>query len=244
MVFKSNKLAKDLGREPKKPKARRRIRRDINAVAVKNRELGLDIENIDFELVSDLCRLGLTNEELARFLGVPDATLRYWIKTHADFGEAIFRGRQLSDAKVAHSLYKLALGFEYQEEKAFLDSKSGEIIKTKIQRYSTPNSTACLFWLKNRHSSYWRDKSEISGPDGGAIPLLAITDVTTTKEKELDVTPKDPETDSIQNMLKDTGAVFDFTPEQIEVMESVVLKSKDKDKDKDKDGVRDNSSKE
>jgi hypothetical protein len=35
-----------------------------------------------------------------------------------------------------------------------------------------PDTTACIFWLKNRRPDLWREKvlTEVSGPDGGPIP--------------------------------------------------------------------------
>ena len=38
-----------------------------------------------------------------------------------------------------------------------------------------PDTTACIFWLKNRQPALWRDKvqQELSGPDGQ--PLQAQT---------------------------------------------------------------------
>lgn len=41
-----------------------------------------------------------------------------------------------------------------------------------------PDTTACIFWLKNRQSKDWRDKQEheLSGKDGAPItPIINIS---------------------------------------------------------------------
>ena len=45
-----------------------------------------------------------------------------------------------------------------------------------VERYERPDTTAAIFWLKNRRSKEWRDKvqQELSGPDGGPIPALTV----------------------------------------------------------------------
>ena len=40
---------------------------------------------------------------------------------------------------------------------------NGEIVITPIVKYYPPNATSLIFWLKNRQSAKWRDKTEISG---------------------------------------------------------------------------------
>ena len=56
---------------------------------------------------------------------------------------------------------------------------SGEIIQTPIRKFYAPDTTACIFWLKNRRPEAWRDKveTELSGPNGGPLETKATLDV-------------------------------------------------------------------
>ena len=38
---------------------------------------------------------------------------------------------------------------------------SGEIVQTQIRKYYPPDTTAGIFWLKNRKPAEWRDKQEV-----------------------------------------------------------------------------------
>jgi hypothetical protein len=65
-----------------------------------------------------LCKLGATDEELARVLGVNEATLCRWQKAHPELRKAIRASKLVADIKVATKLYDLATGFEYEEAQA------------------------------------------------------------------------------------------------------------------------------
>ena len=110
------------------------------------------------EQVTKLCLLGATEEELAKFFNVCQATITNWKREHPEFLASIKEGRAEADAKVAKSLYQTAL--------------SG-------------NTTAQIFWLKNRRSKEWRDKQEIDHKtDGEKITGLSINFVDPKKGKE------------------------------------------------------------
>lgn len=51
------------------------------------------------------------------------------------------------------------------------------LLKTELSKlrlkYYPPDTTAAIFWLKNRQKDKWRDKvdHELTGKDGGAIQI-------------------------------------------------------------------------
>ena len=106
-----------------------------------------------------LCLLGATDIELADFFDVSEATINNWKIDYPEFLESIKKGKIEADAKVAESLYKRANGYEHED----VDIKmyEGEIIKTKLIKHYPPDTTAGIFWLKNRRPKEWRDKQEI-----------------------------------------------------------------------------------
>lgn len=91
-----------------------------------------------------LARLGATDADLAEAFEVNRRTILKWRAEHVEFDDACKVGKDAADDRVVSSLYERAVG--------------GDV-------------TACIFWLKNRRPEEWRDRREVSGPDGGAITI-------------------------------------------------------------------------
>jgi len=64
------------------------------------------------EQAHNYCLLGATNDELAEFFNVSPSTIDNWIARHADFGDAVRRGRVVADSRVARGLYDRAVGYD------------------------------------------------------------------------------------------------------------------------------------
>ncbi|WP_312272243.1 terminase [Pseudomonas sp.] len=105
-----------------------------------------------------LCKLGLTDKELAEYFEVSEQTLNAWKKSHPAFLESLKGGKTLADAEVASKLFHRATGYSHDD----LDIRvvNGEIIQTPIIKHYPPDTTAAIFWLKNRQRNKWRDKPE------------------------------------------------------------------------------------
>ena len=101
------------------------------------------------------CRFGATDDDLASLLNVSTATVNNWRIAHAEFAAALKAGREISDNRVERSLFQCAVGYTYEEEKAFMFQ--GNIIKETIKQYAQPQTSAQIFWLKNRQPDKWRD---------------------------------------------------------------------------------------
>lgn len=122
--------------------------------------------------------LGLTDEQVADFLGVALQTLYLWREEHKSFLEATEDGKHNADAAVAESLYKRATGFERKEAVKifapnFGEGGTGEPTYAPFTEYYPPDTNAASLWLRNRQPRLWRDKQEheLTGKDGG--PLVA-----------------------------------------------------------------------
>ena len=116
------------------------------------------------EQAEKLARLGATDKEMADFFGVTEQTLNNW-KTDKDgneteFFESLKRGKVESDARVVDSLYQRALGYSCREDKVFLVDKKPLIVP--MMKQYPPDTTAAIFWLKNRRPSEWRDRQDIN----------------------------------------------------------------------------------
>jgi transcriptional regulator with XRE-family HTH domain len=101
-------------------------------------------------------RDGLTDEQLAHNIGITPSTLYEWKNKYSEISESLKRGKEVIDRHVENALLKSALGYEYEEDA--LD-KFGEI--HSLKKVAHPNTTALIFWLKNRKTKEWRDKQEV-----------------------------------------------------------------------------------
>lgn len=116
------------------------------------------------ELAYNYCLLGATDAQLGEFFGVEEATINNWKKSHPSFFESIKRGKQIADAMVAKSLFHRATGYQHSAVKIFNDQ--GEPLVVPYIEKFPPDTTAAIFWLKNRQPALWRDKQEVDHRSG------------------------------------------------------------------------------
>lgn len=118
-----------------------------------------------------LCRIGATDAEVADFFGIDVRTLYRWKNESETFCQALKAGKVEADERVERSLFARALGYEHPEVDIRVVDK--EIIQTPIIKYYPPDTTAAIFWLKNRKPAEWRDRQEIEhgGKGGGPIQM-------------------------------------------------------------------------
>lgn len=108
-------------------------------------------------------RDGLTIDQIARKIGINRDTLYTWMKKFPDISDALKRGREVVDIQVENALLQRALGYSYTEttRELELDPASGKkVLKTTktVTKQVAPDTTAQIFWLKNRRPDKWRDK--------------------------------------------------------------------------------------
>ncbi len=121
-----------------------------------------------------LCALGATDVEIADFFEVDVRTIHRWKGEFEEFCHSLRSGKEVSDERVERSLFARANGYEHDE--VDIRVVSGEIVQTPIRKYYPPDTTAAIFWLKNRRPDLWRDKVEqtITGPNGGPVQVQRI----------------------------------------------------------------------
>lgn len=113
-------------------------------------------------------RSGLIDTEIAAELGIAISTFYKWRKAHPEFAEALDAGKDIPDEKVEQALYKRAIGYEYEETKIKDTIKGEETTHSTLQM--APDTTACIFWLKNRRPERWRDKHDVE--HGGNVTVV------------------------------------------------------------------------
>ena len=98
---------------------------------------------------------GLTDEQIAKNMGINVATIYEWKKKYPKIDEVLKKSKEVADFEVENALHKNATGYYYFEDTI---TKEGII---KIEKWAKPDTTAQIFWLKNRRAKQWREKQEI-----------------------------------------------------------------------------------
>lgn len=100
-------------------------------------------------------RDGLIDEQIAHNMGITTKTLYEWKNKYGEISEALKKGKEVIDRQVENALLKRALGYTY-DETTYEDG-----VETKrVTKEVAPDTTAQIFWLKNRKPAEWRDKIE------------------------------------------------------------------------------------
>ena len=108
-------------------------------------------------LIEGWARDGLTDEQIAHNMGIATGTLYRWKEEHREICEALKRGKAVVDRLVENALLKRALGYEYEEVREKYEM--GVCTERTVTRKEVvPDTTAQIFWLKNRKPQEWRDK--------------------------------------------------------------------------------------
>jgi hypothetical protein len=116
-----------------------------------------------------LCELGATDIEIAEFFRVDVRTIYRWKHDHDEFCQALKTGKSVADERVERSLYQRAIGYEQDEVKIFMPASAEAPVYAPFRAKIAPDTTAAIFWLKNRRGDNWRDKQEVEHSATGAL---------------------------------------------------------------------------
>lgn len=113
------------------------------------------------ELAVDMAKRGKTDVEIANIIGICPRTLDYWKGRYADFLRSLKDAKDQADELVKASLFRRATGYYHEEEKLFYDAKLGYVHRETVIKHYPPDTSAAIFWLKNRQPKEWRDSQVI-----------------------------------------------------------------------------------
>jgi hypothetical protein len=123
------------------------------------------------DLAFNYCLLKASDNDLARFFDTSKRVIFNWKKKHPEFLDALRRGKEQADSRVAKSLFDRAVG--YQHEDVDVHVYKDKIVKVKRVKHYPPDTAAAIFWLKNRQRDFWREKTETKvGLDENAVELI------------------------------------------------------------------------
>jgi hypothetical protein len=132
-----------------------------------------------------LCKMGATDLDLAGFFEVDVTTIWRWATKHPEFRNAQKSGKEAADDRVERSLYQRAVGYSHDAVKIFMPAGAFAPVHAPYVEHVAPDTTAAIFWLKNRRREEWRDVSrqEQTGANGG--PILHGADLTGYSDNDL-----------------------------------------------------------
>ena len=137
-------------------------------------------------------RDGLTDEQIATNMGIVAKTLYEWKKKYSAISEALKRGKEVIDMEVENAMLNKAMGFTvivkksykvkdviYEDGRKVRETERIEMVDE--EQYIPPDTTAQIFWLKNRKPAEWRDKQNIehTGKDGETLKVELTGDIAT-----------------------------------------------------------------
>ncbi|WP_110954773.1 helix-turn-helix domain-containing protein [Anaerosinus massiliensis] len=116
---------------------------------------------------------GLTDEQIATNMGIKRQTLYEWIKKYPVISDTLKKGKEIVDRQVENALLQKALGFKeivtraikvkevlYDNGKRISEKEHIEYADDEV--FVPPETTAQIFWLKNRKPDVWRDKKDVA----------------------------------------------------------------------------------
>ena len=115
-------------------------------------------------LLEGWARDGLTDEQIAKNIGIATSTFYEWKKKELEFSEALKKGKEVIDFEVENALLKKALGYTITIKEEKLD-RDGCVHTLEKDVHIPPDTTAQIFWLKNRKKEQWREKVEVVKTD-------------------------------------------------------------------------------
>lgn len=130
-------------------------------------------------LLEGWARDGLSDEQLAKNMGIATGTLYTWKNKYQEINEALKKGKEVSDYEVENAMHKSAIGYFVEETKTYINEVEG--VKTlrveKMKKWIPPNTAAQIFWLKNRRPDKWREKPEENQGMGGRVVITGKDDL-------------------------------------------------------------------
>lgn len=126
-------------------------------------------------------RDGLTDEQIASNIGVNRGTLYTWMNQHPIIRNALKKGKEVVDIQVENALLRRALGTTVEEVVTEVDS-NGKKHKKVTKKEIPPDTTAQIYWLKNRRRDKWKDKWDVEV--SGELRTVIVDDLAAQDKKD------------------------------------------------------------
>ncbi len=114
------------------------------------------------ELIAKLVSKGYTNENIAKSLGISGKTLQKLKNKHVEFASAFNKGESELKETLLNSIYKKAIGYEYEETQQVYEENSGKPKKKviKVKKYAQPCLTSARYLLIIKFGRDFNEKKD------------------------------------------------------------------------------------
>lgn len=129
-------------------------------------------------------KLGLLDTQIAKNMGISIASYYIYKKKFPEIQEAINEGKQVVDLEVENALLKKCFGYSVTVKKTFkvrnvkyneLGKKieeNEELVEGTDEVYVPADTTAQIFWLKNRKPKEWREKVQVENENENQTTVI------------------------------------------------------------------------
>ena len=121
------------------------------------------------KIAKKMTELGATDNDVAEALDIGTTTLYRWRNEYLEFRDSLKVGKAESDERVEMSLYRRAVGYTHEAVKIF--QFQGQEVIVPYTEIVQPDTTACIFWLKNRMPEKYRANPEAGESEDGDITI-------------------------------------------------------------------------
>lgn len=124
-------------------------------VQAKNKQWFTDI---GLTKIKGWAQRGLIDEQIAHNMGISPATFYKWKNDFPEILEAVKKGKEVIDLEVENALLQRALGTDFTEVTREVNQKGKLVVTKAVDKHISGDTTAMIFWLKNRRPDLWREK--------------------------------------------------------------------------------------
>lgn len=123
-------------------------------------------------MITGWAKEGLSDDQIAKNMGVARSTLFEWRKNSQLISDALKKGKEVTDYEVENSMHRSAMGYNtkvlkhYKIKKIkYIDGQrheEEELVPVEEEIHVPANVTAQIFWLKNRQPEKWKDRVDVA----------------------------------------------------------------------------------
>ena len=131
------------------------------------------------KIAKAMTKLGATDREVAEAIGVSEKTLNTWKHKHPKFLQSLNKiAKGPANKRVEVSLFKRATGYSFDSEeivpydhvieikgddgKVVRVEREKRVLRVPVVKHVPPDTTAIIYWSKNRDPDRWRDKRDLT----------------------------------------------------------------------------------
>ena len=127
---------------------------------------------------------GLINSEIANKMKIHPSTFYDYKNKYPEISESLKKGKKIIDCKVEQKLFNKCMGTKTTKVIKELNKDTGELIVVKeITEEVAPDTTAIIYWLKNREPERWKDKQTLEHT--GSIKVNPYSELTVEELRRL-----------------------------------------------------------